>query len=381
MDVPKKKCLSIRNPSEEKLTSHRPVNRQKGLTMRESDLFESNSIFNSENIDYILQQSPYKEHNGSKKSEKIAEDSNDDIINRVLQINRSQNNSKACRSLDSAPRNIETSQREKNSGDCKSLLQDNFDEIIANVELPQSHEDMIPCTDQPSRSNLKSRLLAEQRTSNCLVTDEPCDTAQETPILSASSTHDIFEYSPKNLRKRKTIVTLENLEKEIVKSPDQKRRDCTVDRREKKNITANANTIDIDPCGRIILKHNLSHGREEFSEEFSSLAQHNASTNRPHVDNGTMQKPVVGNETTDDFFDSLMDVTQHQVQLQKFEKELFGVPVKDQNQRTTKITLQEDSIQEKQHTPEKRKKDTQDEKAAIEVSASCLCNLIHPFFN
>ncbi|XP_011266389.2 breast cancer type 1 susceptibility protein homolog isoform X1 [Camponotus floridanus] len=369
MDVPKKKCLSIRNPSEEKLTSHRPVNRQKGLTMRESDMFESNSIFNSENLDYILQQSMYEGHNGSKKSEKITEDSNDDIINRVLQINRSQNNSKACRSLDSAPRNIETSQREKNSGECcKSLLQDNFDEIIANVELPQSHEDMIPCTDQSIRSNLKSGLLAEQRTSNCLVmTDEPCGTTQETPILSGSSTHDIFEYFPKNLRKRKTIVTSENLEKEIVKSPDQKRHDYTVDRREKKNVTASANTIDIDPCRRIILKHNLSYGREEFSEEFSSLAQHNASTDRPHIDNGTMQKPVVGTETTDDFFDSLMDVTQHQVQLQKFEKELFDIPVKDQNQRTTKITLQEDSSQEKQHTPEKRKKDTQDEKAAIEV--------------
>lgn len=336
--------------------------------MRESNMFESNSIFNSENLDYILlQQSTYKEHNENKISKKITEASNDDIINRVLQIDRSQNNTKVYQSLDSVPRNIETNQIEKNSRECcKSLLQDNFDEIIANVELPQSHEDIISCTNQPIRPNPKSRLL-EQRTSNCLtMTDDPCGATQETPILSALSTNDIFEhYSPKNLRKRRTIATLENFRKEIVKSPDQKRHDCTIDRRE----TESANIIEKDPC-RIMSQHNMSHEREKFFEESTSLARHiNASTDRSHVDDGTMQK-LVGNETTDDFFDSLMDVTQHQVQLQKFEKELFDTPAKDQNQRkTTKITLQEDPIQEKQHTPEKRKKDTQDEKAAAEVSA------------
>lgn len=367
MSTPKKKCLSIRNLSEEKLTSHRPVN-QKSL-MRESEMFESNSIFNSENLDYLLQQPTYKGHNGNKISGKIAKSNNDDIINKVLQIDRSQNNSKACRSLNSATRNIEMSQREKNSGECKSLLQDNFDEIIANVELPQSHEDMIPCTNQPIKSNFKSRL-SEQKTSNYLaMTDEPCGAVQETPVLSVSSTNDIFEhYSPKNLRKRGTIATLENVEKKIVKSPDQKRHDCTIDRG--------------DPCQkRIISKHNMKHKKEEFFEESSSLAQHiNISTDRPHIDDGTMQKPIVDNETTDDFFDSLMDVTLHHVQLQKFEKELFDTSAKNQNQQTTKIILQEDS-QKKQHTPEKRKKDTQDEMAAVEVSAYCLYNFIHPFFN
>lgn len=383
MDASKEKCLSIRFPSEKKLMNHRPANHQKGesqksLTMRESDMFESSSIFNSDNVDYILQQS------GSKISEKIAEASNDDIINKVLQIDRLQSNTNACRSLDSTLRNNRMSQKEKNSKEY--LLQDNFDEIIANVELPQSNEDTIPCTNQPINHNLKSCPLAKQRMSNCLaMTDEPYGAAQETPILSASSTHDIFEYYPsKNIKRSATPAILENFGKENIVSHGQKKHDCTIDRKDKRNVTANIDTIEENPCRRITSKHNVAQEREKFFDESSSLAQHinvsiNQSINRSHIDDGTMQRPIVAgdelNLTTDNLFDSLMNVTQHQFQLQKFEEELLGITV-NQNQRRT-ITLQEDPTQEEQHTPEKRKKDTQDKKTAAEVSAyvfmqSCL---------
>lgn len=353
--------------------NHRPAN-QKSLTMRESDMFESSSIFNSENVDYILQQSTG--YNESKISEEIAEASNDDIITRVLQIDRLQSNTDACRPLDSTLRNNGMSQREKNSKEY--LLQDNFDEIIANVELPQSSEDTIPCTNQAISRNLKSCPLAKQRISNRLaITDEPYGAAQETPTLSALSTHDIFEHCPsKNIRRSATPVTSENFGKENIVSHGQKKHDCTVDRREKRNVTANANTIEENPCRRITSKHNVSQEREKFFEESSSLAQHInvsiQSTNRSHVDDGTMQKPIVAgdelNLTTDNLFDSLMNVTQHQDQMQKIEEELLGIPANQNQRKTTKITLQKDSTQEEQHTPEKRKKDTQDKKATVEVS-------------
>ncbi|CAL1675086.1 unnamed protein product [Lasius platythorax] len=299
-DAPKEKCLSIRCPSEGKLTSQR--------------------------------QSQSTRLNRGKISEEVAEASNDDIINRVLQIDRSQSHTDACRPLDSAPRNNGTSQRKKNSREY--LLQDNFDEIIANVELPQSNEDMIPCTNQPTSSNLKSRLLAKQRTSNRLaMTDESCGAAQGIPMLSASSTNDIFEYySLKNVRRPATTATLENLGKE------------------KGNVTANVGTIEKDTCRRITSKHNVSREREKFFDESSPPARHIndsvQSTAQSHVDDGTLQRPiVVGDEpnlTTDSFFDSLMNVTQHQVQLEKFEEELFGSPANRNQGRTTKITLQED---------------------------------------
>lgn len=375
MNAPKEKCLSIRFSSEKKLINARSTNHQKGesqnsLTMRESDMFESSSIFNSDNVDYILQQS------GSKISEKIAEASNDDIINKVLQIDRLQSNTNACRSLDSTLRNNRMSQKEKDSKEY--LLQDNFDEIIANVELPESNEDAIPCTNQSISRNLKSCPSAKQRMSNCLaMTGELYGAAQETPILSASSTHDIFECCPsKNVKRSTTPAILENFGKENIVSHGQKKHDCTVDRKEKRNVTANTDTIEENPCRGITSKHNVVQEREKFFEE-SSLAQHinvsiNQSTNRSHVDDRTMQRPIVAgdelNLTTEsnNLFDSLMNVTQHQCQLQKFEEELLGTTV-NQNQRIT-ITLQKDPTQEEQHTPEKRKKDTQDKKTAAEVS-------------
>ncbi|KAL6432419.1 hypothetical protein ACFW04_006779 [Cataglyphis niger] len=371
MNAPKEKCLSIRFPSEKKLINSRSANHQKGesqnsLTMRESDMFESSSIFNSDNVDYILQQS------GNKISEKIAEASNDDIINKVLQIDRLQSNTNACRSLDSTLRNNRMSQKEKNSKEY--LLQDNFDEIIANVELLQNSEDAIP-TNQSISRNLKSCPSVKQRMSNCLaMTDELYGAVQETPILSASSTHDIFESCPfKNVKRSTTPAILENFGKENIVSHGQKKHDCTVDQKEKRNVTINTDTIEENPCRRITSKHNVAQEREKFFDE-SSLAQHinvsiNQSINRSHVDDRTMQRPIVAgdelNLTTDNLFDSLMNITQHQCQLQKFEEELLGITV-NQNHRTT-ITLQKDSTQEQQHTPEKRKKDTQDKKTTAEV--------------
>lgn len=362
-NTPKEKCLPISGSCQGKLTSQRQS--MKNLSMRESDMFESSSMFNSENIDYILQQSTK-----DKISKKIAEASNDDIINKVLQINRSQTRIDTCRSLNS-PRNKE-SKKEKNSEEC--LLQDNFDEIIANVELPQTNEDMIPCINQPTSRNLIPRLLAEQRTSNYLgMTDELCGAAQETPMLSASSTNDIFEqHSLKNVKRPTTTATLENLGKENVASPSQKRHDCTVDRREKRNVMANVDTIEKDPCRRITSMNNASREREKFFDESSPPARRIndsiQSAAQSHVNDGTMQRPVVDDElnlTMDNCFDSLMDVTQHQIQLQKFEEELFSSPKANQG-RTTKITLEKNPSQEKQCTPQKKKKDAQDN-AEIEI--------------
>ncbi|XP_029177306.1 breast cancer type 1 susceptibility protein homolog [Nylanderia fulva] len=363
MDAPKEKCLPIRCPSQEKLKSQRQS--VKSLPLRESDIiFESSSMFNSENIDDILQQ-PMR-LNKNKISEKIAEASNDDIINRVLQINRSQSHTNTCRPLNS-PRNKE-SQKEKTSKEC--LLQDNFDEIIANVELPQSNEDMIACTNQPTNRNLKSRLLVKQRTSNCPeMTDELCGATQETPMLSASSTNDIFEQqSLKNVKKPSTIATLENLGKENVASSGQKRHDCTVDRREKRNVMANVDTIEKDSCRRIASMHNVSSEKEKFFDESSPPARH-INDSISHVDDGAEKKSkIVDDElnlTMDNCFDSLMDVTQHQLQMQKFEEELFSSPKSNRNQGRT----QKNPSQEQQHTPQKRKKHTQDNAGSEVLSA------------
>lgn len=365
--------MPIKHPSEKKLSSR--SERPKNLPMRESDMFESSSMFNFENVDYILQQSS-QSHNRSKISEKTAEVSNDDIINKVLQINRLQSNIDTCRPLNSAAsQNNRTSQREKNNKEY--LLQDNFDEIIANVELPQSSEDIIPCSDQPTSRNLKSRPLAKQRTSNCLaMTDEPGGAAQETPMLSASSTNDIFNhYSSKNAKRLTTTATLENLGKENV-FHGQKKHDCSVDEREKKSVTTDADIIEIDPCRRIS-KHNVSHEKERFGKSSPPARRINVSiqsTSRAHADDDTMERPTVAdnesNLTTDTDFDSLLNVTQHQAQWQKFEEELLSTP--QNRKRTTKIASQKDCgppIQEKQHTSKKQKKDTQDKEAKEEVSA------------
>lgn len=364
----------LNEKNEENSTSHQSSHSTNALKMeqrknikssqkssaRESDMFESNSLFNSENLDYMLQQST--KLNADNTSKKIVDSSNDDIINRVLQIDRSRNN--ACQPLDSAPRNDITSQKEKDSREY--LLQDNFDEIIASVEQPQS-EDFIPCTEQPDRN--PNRRLAKQKTSNCLATtDESFAAMQETPLLPASSTNDMFEYySPRNTRKPPiTNAISRNSDKENVVC-NQKRHSYVSNQRDRKDETANADAIDKD-SRKIVSKHGVSREKEKFLDEHNASTQ---SASRLHVNDGETQRATVaGNESKDNTFehDSLMNITQHQVQLQMFEEDLFGIAAtRNQTKITNTISQMDSPSQKEQRTPRKRKQNIQNKNTEVIV--------------
>jgi len=375
---------SIRDPSEEnsakhqsscsnntlEMEKHKNVKSSQKSSARESDMFESNSLFNSENLDYILQQST-KLNVDNTSTKKIVDSSNDDIINRVLQIDRSRGNADACQPPDSAPRNDLTSQKEKDSREY--LLQDNFDEIIACVEQPQS-EDFVPCSEQSSRN--PNRPLAKQKTSNCLaMTDESCDVMQETPIVPPSSTNDMFEqYSPRNVKKPAAMnVISSNSDKENV-ACSQKRRDYVSDQKDKKDAVTNADAIDKDSRKKITSKHNISREKEKFLEERNNSTR---SPSRLHDDNET-QRTTAGNESNskDDTFehDSLMNITQQQVQLQMFEEDLFGIAARKQMK---KKILQKDLPQKEQHIPKKRKQNSEGKNTEPGVS---VCNIVRYHF-
>lgn len=335
---------------------------------KESDMFESSSLFNSENLDYILQQQQSTNLNAEFGTAKKIVDSetNDDIINRVLQIDRSRSNPGACRPSDFTSRNDIINQREKDSGEY--LLQDNFDEIIANVEQPQS-EDFIPCTEQPDRN--PNRPLAKQKTSNCsAMTDEPCGAGQETPIVPPSSTNDMFEYhSPRNVRRSSTTNTVSrNSDKENI-ACSQKRHGYVGDQGDRKDATANVNAIDKDSCQKIVSKNNVSREKEKSLEERNTSIQ---SAGRLHIDDDE-RATSAGNKSSskDDTFghDSLMNITQHQAQLQMFENELFGIAARSQTR--TKIISQDDPFPTEQRTPRKRKQTTQDKNMESEVRLFC----------
>ncbi|XP_071554599.1 uncharacterized protein [Temnothorax nylanderi] len=362
---------SMRSPPEENSADHqssrssnapkieKPENTKSSQksSAKESDMFESNSLFNSENLDYILQQQP-KLNADDNTSKKIADSSNDDIINRVLQIDRSRSNPDACRPPGSTPRNDITRQREKDSREY--LLQDNFDEIIASVEQPQS-EDFIPCTERPDRN--PNHPSAKQKTSNCLaMIDESCGGAmQETPIVPPSSTNDMFEYhSPRNARKSPaTNTSSRNSDKENV-ACSQKRHGYGSDQKGRKDATVNADAIDKDSHKKIVSKHNVSREKEKFLEERNTWIQ---SADRLHVDDSEKQRATIsGNisNSKDDTFehDSLMNITQQQAQLQMLEEDLFGIAARNQA-RVTKMISQNPSPKE-QRTPRKRKQNIQD---------------------
>lgn len=333
---------------------------------RESDIFESSSFFNSDNVDYILQSTK----NANDTSKKIADSSNDDIINKVLQINRSRSNTEGR--PDSVSRNDITSEREK---DNKELLQDNFDEIIANVEQLQS-EDFIPCSEQPDHN--PNRPLTKQKTSNCLtMTDESCGIIQETLTISPSSTNDMF-YSSRNIKKLSATNAIskfqETFNEWIIKHSDkenvacnQKRRGYMGDQRDKSNSLINVDTFDKDSRKTVTSKHNVSREKEKFPEERNVLIQ---SASRLDVNNDKIYATVTDNESIskdDTFDDSLMNITQHQVRLQMFERDLFDTV--SQNQiKTTKMNSQNDPSQREQCTPKKRKQNIQDKNTEPEVS-------------
>ncbi|XP_024873681.1 uncharacterized protein LOC112455764 isoform X1 [Temnothorax curvispinosus] len=361
---------SMRTPPEENSADHqssrssnapkieKPKNTKSSQksSAKESDMFESSSLFNSENLDYILQLQP-KLNTDDNTSKKIADSSNDDIINRVLQIDRSRSNPDACRPPGSTPRNDITRQKDSR----EYLLQDTFDEIIANVEQPQS-EDFIPCTERSDRN--PNRPSAKQKTSNCLaMTDESCGGAmQETPIVPPSSTNDMFEYhSPRNARKSlATNTSSRNSDKENV-ACSQKIHGYGSDQRGRKDATVNADVIDTDSHKKIVSKHNVSREKAKFLEERNTWIQ---SADRLHVDDSEKQRATIsGNRSNskDDTFehDTLMNITQQQAQLQMLEEDLFGTAARNQA-RATKVISQNDPSLKEQRTPRKRKQNIQD---------------------
>ncbi|EGI61235.1 PREDICTED: uncharacterized protein LOC105150142 [Acromyrmex echinatior] len=333
---------------------------------RESDMFESNSFFNSDNVDYILQSTK----NTNDTSKKIADTSNDDIINKVLQIDRSRSNTDGR--PDSVSRNDITNQREKDNRE--QLLQDNFDEIIANVEQPQS-EDFISCSEQPDRN--PNRPLAKQKTSNCLtMTDESCGIIQETAAISPSSTNDMFEqYSSRNVKKLPATISKfqETFNEWITKYPDkenvacnQKRHGYVGDQRDRNDSMTNADAFDKDSRKIIASKHNVSREKEKFHEERNVLIQ---SASRLDISNDKIYRTTVADNESiskdDTFDDSLMNITQHQVRLQMFERDLFGIASQNQT-KTTKMNSQNDLSQREQRTPKKRKQNIQDKNTESE---------------
>ncbi|XP_018345623.1 PREDICTED: serine-rich adhesin for platelets-like isoform X2 [Trachymyrmex septentrionalis] len=363
---------STKSRSEEIPASHQSSHSSNALNMeknskpsqksfaRESDMFESSSFFNSDNVECILQSTK----NTNDIPKKIANSSNDDIINKVLQIDRSRSNTDGR--PDSVSRNDITSQREK---DNRELLQDNFDEIIANVEQPQS-EDFIPCSEQPDRN--PNHPLAKQKTSNCLaMIDESCG-IQEIPTISPSSTNDMFEQnSSRNVKKLPATNAIskfqETFNEWITKYPDkenvacnQKRYGYVGDQRDRNVSMTNANAFDKDSRKTVISKHNVSREKEKFPEERNVSIQ---SASRLDINNDKIYRATVtDNESIskdDTFDDSLMNITQHQVRLQMFERDLFGIA--SQNQiKTTKMNSQNDPSQREQRTPKKRKQNIQD---------------------
>ncbi|KYM97219.1 Breast cancer type 1 susceptibility protein like protein [Cyphomyrmex costatus] len=359
---------SIKSRSGENPASHQSPRSNNALNMekkstsqkssaRESNLFESSSFFNSENVDYILQSSI----NANDTSKKIADFSNDDIINRVLRIDRSQSNT--VRRPDSTPRNDITSQREKDIRE-----KDNFVEIIVNVEQPQS-EDFIPCSEQPDHP--------KQKTSNCLaMTDESCGVIQETPIMSPSSTNDMFEqHSSGNVKKllgKKAVAKFqETFTDWITKYSDeenvvynQKSRGYVDDRRDRKDSMTNVDAFDKD-SRKIVSKHNVSREKEEFLEERNVSIQSpgRLDVNNDKINGATVadNESILGDET---FNDSLMNITEHQARLQMFEKDLFGIASQNQT-KATKTNSQNDP-QREQRTPKKRKQTTRKRNAESE---------------
>lgn len=370
---------STKNRPEEIPASHQSSRSSNALNMeknskpsqkssaRESDMFESSSFFNSDNVDYILQSTK----NANDTSNKIVDSSNDDIINKVLQIDRSRSNTDGR--PDSPARNDITIQRKK---DNRVLLQDNFDEIIANVEQPQS-EDFIPCSEQSDRN--PNRPLA--KTSNCLtMTDESCGIMQETPTIPPSSTNDMFEqYSSRNVKKLPVMNAIskfqETFNEWITKHPDkenvacnQKRRGYVSDQRDRKDSMTNANAFDKDSPKTVASKHNVSREKEKFLEEHNVSIQ---SAGQLDVNNDEIYRATVADNESiskdDTFNDSLMNITQHQVRLQMFEQDLFGIASQNQT-KATKMNLQNDPSQREQRTPKKRKQNIQDKNTESEVS-------------
>jgi len=327
-------------------TEKRSSPNQKISGMMESNMFESNSVFHADNMDYILQQMPNK----SQMSQRSVNLSNEDIINKVLQIDRS------------TSRSGETSQKEKDSRE--HLLHDNFDEIIANVELPQG---VTSQTEQPNRR--LPRTLMQQKTSNHVITKKPCANTQESSI-TISSTDDIFEHRDDFLRKSTLSqnVVLGSDKENIMLHNQKKPHLCKNDQKNIMGATIDL-TIDVDDkdCHRKAVSKYSALRKIETSfnciDTTKSLPidKKHVSVNQLRIDDSKAQKiTVASDESKNNSFedDTLMNVTQHQAQLQIFEEDLFGVPASRNHAKATKIVSQNDPSREEQDSPEKKKQDT-----------------------
>ncbi|XP_032687329.1 uncharacterized protein LOC116851724 isoform X2 [Odontomachus brunneus] len=345
----------------------------------ESELFfESNSIFNSEGLEQlVVRQSSDKSNKGRKEQESSnsIDPLADDIVNKVLQINRpQQSNPAACRStgVTSRVNDDGTNQKDKSERYEYNLLQDNFDEIIASVELPQS-EDVVPCSELPAHRNSDrnlSRTLTEQNTSSCpAMTNESRDVARHGQMKPASSTADIFEYcgysGGKSVKKAHPTSTSGNSNKENIVSHGQRKHDhAEEDRRDKKNVAARS-PDSIDKAGRekSVSRNNVSQekrgpfDRTEMTERTSRMEINVPVGSTSQADHdGRVQERANNESNAKDFSsDSLMNITQHQDQLRMIEEDLFGIAPAWIDAKASK-TSSDDSLREEQRTPKKRKK-------------------------
>jgi len=337
-------------------TEKRSSGNQKISGTMESNMFESNSIFNADNMDYILQQAP----NRSQTSQKIMNLSNEDIINKVLQIDRS------------TSRSGETSQKEK-----EHLLHDNFDEIIANVEL--QHDE----TSETEYLKPLQRVAIQQETAIRHVAKMKSHANTQKSPITISSTDYIFEHRDDILSKATLSqnVFLGKSDKENVMLHDQKK--PHVRKNDRRNRVETIDLIDEDvvndkDCHRkTVPKYSALRGvetsfnRAEADECLQIDKEHNVSArsaNQFRIDDSKEQRATAASEESkNNSFedDTLMIVTQHQDQLQIFEEDLFGIAA---SRDRAKIVSRNEPSREWQDSPEKEKQTTQDKKAAHEVS-------------
>lgn len=373
--------IKLAHPSEEETMSHsshlatnaKHKSTKASCATMESDLFGSSSVFNMVNIDNIVSQSI----RASKKEVSKVDDFNDDIINKVLEVDRSHNN------LDLQKNDI--SQRDKN--DTKQhLLQDNFDEIICNVELPQN-EDVILCTSR-SDHNLDFTLI-DGKTSKCLDTeDEFGDTVHETSAIIPLTSSIDDDIDNCNYQSARNITKLASSTEKLTSSSSEKKTSSSINSKKKhdhlknkidrKNITS-INTIDFgDNCENVTLKDNISHKKEtsvgniELNKRQIDKESNVSSKRTDKIDKDIRGKiksdPDESNLKDSSLeIDTLMNVTQHQLHLQMFEEDLFGITAARDQVKTTRMTLQDNPFQAEQHTPRNRKRDAHNEKVALEV--------------
>ncbi|XP_020285635.1 uncharacterized protein LOC109855601 [Pseudomyrmex gracilis] len=298
------------------------VANQNSCATKESQMFESNSIFHSDNLEYIIEESLNR---CVKAPDKF---SNNDIINRVLQIDR-QSNSDARHSP-----NDGTRQRDETGGGGGYLLQDNFDEIIANVELPQS-EKMTPSSLRADSNR------ARQKTSKCpAMTDESsrgAATQEMIPVMSASS-HDIFEQSDS--------INDRNVDRPVGASGNSN----------KENVALGRKSYATDDVSS---DRKIKHGKEKSFDRGDGVW---IDAERHGVDNVTaaQNRNLSDDQSKDSQNDSIMNVTRDQLRLQIFEEDLFGVISSRSPTKATTTRDDADLLQEASTPRREKRRDLQD---------------------